>query len=96
MQALTTIAIIMTLVSLSSPVQIKTEAGKHLPNIYSGKQSNAFIEPVEIYSGNIKAQEVMIDYSSAINPKSTRVEFMIYFYIGDAMTPGTTICFIRV
>ena len=33
----------------------------------------------------------MIDYSSAINPKATRVEFMIYFYIGDAMAPGTSV-----
>ena len=54
MQALTNIAITMALVSLSSTVHIKTEADKHLPNIYSDKQSNAFIEPVEIYSGYIR------------------------------------------
>lgn len=73
MQKLVTIAIIMSLLSLGSSVQIKTEGGKHLPRIYSNNKDKAFIEPVEIYTGNIKAQEVMIDYSKAIDPKAIKV-----------------------
>lgn len=38
----------------------------------------------------------MIDYSSAINPKATRVEFMIFFDIGDAGTSSATYNFVRV
>lgn len=30
----------------------------------------------------------MIDYSKGVDPKATKVEFMIFFDIGDAQTSG--------
>ena len=38
----------------------------------------------------------MIDYSFAIDPKAIRVEFMIFFDVGDADTPEVTYSFVRV
>lgn len=96
MKVLTILAIVLSLLSLSSTVQIKTEGGKHFPNVYSKEQGHKFAAPIEIYSGNIKGQEVMIDYSSATDPKATIVEFMIFFYIGNSMTDDIRTCFIRV
>lgn len=38
----------------------------------------------------------MIDYSKAIEPGAIKVEFMIFFDIGDADTPDISINFVRV
>ena len=96
MKTATLVVIFMALLSLSSSVQIKTEGKKHFPHVYSNKQVQAFVEPIEIYNGKIKAQEVMINYSKAIDPEATKVEFMIFFDIGDADTPDIRINFVRV
>jgi hypothetical protein len=50
--------------------------------------------PERLYTGNIKGQKVILNYSSLITAKAKYIELVTYFDIGDAGT--NSVCWIEV